>query len=109
LTFKIQEPPTLPQSPVGPQFSHFVASGLLLGILIPIGLLFVRLQLDPRIRVGSSIALARNLPIMAIVPHMWSQIELKRLRSELALMSLAVVAIIAAAGALAALRLMKVL
>ena len=109
LTFKIQEPATLPQSPVGPQFVHFAGAGLVLGILIPIGLLFVRLQLDPRVRVGSSITLARKVPIMAVVPHMWSQGELKGLRSEFVLMSLAVVATIAVAGALAAMRFMKVL
>jgi hypothetical protein len=108
LTFKIQEPAAVPQAQVGPQFAHFVAGGLLLGILIPAGLLFARLQIDPRVRVGSAVSVARKVPIVAVVPHMWSQTELRNLRSELWVMGLVVLATIGTAGALAAMRLMKV-
>jgi polysaccharide chain length determinant protein (PEP-CTERM system associated) len=109
LTFKIQEPAGVPQSQVGPQFAHFVAGGLLLGILIPVGLLFARLQIDPRVRVGSALSVARKVPIVAVIPHMWSQAELRNLRSELWVMGLVVLATVGAAGALAAMRVMKVL
>jgi polysaccharide chain length determinant protein (PEP-CTERM system associated) len=109
LTFKIQEPVTLPQSPVGPRFWHFVAGGMLLGVLLPMGLLLARLQLDPRIRVGSMIALAHKVPIVTIVPHLWSPTELKSLRWEVVFLSLVVVATIAASAAIAAMRVIKVL
>jgi polysaccharide chain length determinant protein (PEP-CTERM system associated) len=109
LTFKIQEPVTLPQSPVGPRFWHFLAGGMLLGVLIPLGLLFGRLQFDPRIRIGSAIAMAHKVPMVTVVPHLWSPAELKGLRWELVLLTLVVVVTIAAWGAVSAMRLIKVL
>jgi len=109
LTFKIQEPATLPLAPTGFRFLHFVLGGILLGVLIPLGLLLARLQFDPRIRMGSEIAAAYNLPIVTVVPHLWSPTELKSLRRELALLTLIMVATIAASAALSALRLIKVL
>ena len=109
LSFKIQEPATLPQSPGGPRFLHFVLGGILLGVLIPLGLLYLRLQFDPRVRVGSQISVAHRLPIITVVPHLWTAGELKSLRAELVLLTFVVVATIAASGAISAMRLMRVL
>jgi polysaccharide chain length determinant protein (PEP-CTERM system associated) len=109
LTFKIQEPATLPQAPSGPRFLHFVLGGVLLGLVIPIGLLYLRLQIDPRIRVGSAITVPHKLPIMTVVPHLWTPRELKGLRWELAWLTLVVVATIAALAAFAAMRFIKVM
>jgi polysaccharide chain length determinant protein (PEP-CTERM system associated) len=109
LTFKIQEPVTLPQSPVGPRFWHFVGGGMLLGVLIPMGLLLARLQFDPRIRIGSTIAVAHKVPMVTVVPHLWSPTELKSLRWEIVLLSLVVVATIAASAAVSAMRVTKML
>jgi len=109
LTFKIQEPVTMPQAPVGPRFLHFVLGGILLGVVIPIGLLCLRLQFDPRIRIGSAIAVAHKVPIITVVPHLWSPRELKSLRWELALLTLVVVTTVAASAAVSAIRFTKVL
>ncbi len=109
LNFKIQEPVTMPQAPVGPRFLHFVLGGILLGVVIPIGVLCLRLQFDPRIRIGSAIALAHKVPIITVVPHLWSPRELKSLRWELALLTLVVVATVAASAAVSAIRFTKVL
>ena len=109
LNFKIQEPVTMPQAPVGPRFLHFVLGGILLGVVIPIGVLCLRLQFDPRIRIGSAIAVAHKVPIITVVPHLWSPRELKSLRWELALLTLVVVATVAASAAVSAIRFTKVL
>ena len=109
LTFKIQEPVRLLQSIVGPRFLHFAVGGILLGVLIPLGLLYARLQFDPRIRIGSAIAVAHKLPIATVVPHLWSPRELKGLRWELVLLTLVVLATIAASAAVSAMRFIKVL
>jgi len=109
LNFRIQEPASLPLAPSGLRFMHFVIGGLLLGILLPVGLLLARLQFDPRIRVGSEIALAHKPPIVAVVPHLWSPAELKGLRVELVWLSLIVFATVAAAVVISALRGIKML
>jgi polysaccharide chain length determinant protein (PEP-CTERM system associated) len=108
LSFKIQEPATLPLAPTGPRFWHFVLSGMLLGVLIPLGLLYVRLQLDPRIRIGTAISGTHKVPIAAIVPHLWTPSGLRGLRWELALLTLAVGATLTMSAVLSFLRMTKV-
>jgi polysaccharide chain length determinant protein (PEP-CTERM system associated) len=107
LSFKIQEPASLPTAPTGLRFGHFVLAGAVFGLLIPLGLLLARLQLDPRIRVGSEIG--GKTPVLVVVPHLWSPAELKSLRMELMLLALIVLGTIGASATLSALRLMKVL
>jgi hypothetical protein len=77
--------------------------------LIPFGLLYARLQFDPRIRLGSAIVVAHKLPITTVVPHLWSPRELRGLRWELLLLSLIVVATVAASAAASAVRFIEVL
>ena len=109
LTLKIQEPATLPQYPTGLLFWHWVAGGILLGILVPAGLLFARLNLDPRIRVSSAISTRHKVLVAAVIPHLWSPKELKSLRLEFLLLTLAVVATVAVSATLSVLRMTKVL
>ena len=108
LSFKIQDPVAMPQAPAGPRVLHFVLGGLLLGILLPIGFLYVRLELDPRVRVGTAIALAHKLPLKTtVVPHLWTKEEVRSLRLELALLSFLVVGAIAAPVVVSGLRFIK--
>ena len=104
LTFKIQEPATLPVYPSGLRFWHFVAGGIVLGILLPLGFLYARLQLDPRIRVGMAISHGHAKVPTAVLPHLWSPAELKGLRWELVLLTLAVAATLALSVTLSLLR-----
>jgi len=108
-TFKIQEPATLPLYPSGLRFWHFMVGGILLGLLIPVGLLYARLQIDPRIRLANSISSQHKVPIAAVVPHMWTPRQLKGLRIELAMLMLAVVATVALSAAVSVLRMTKVI
>ncbi len=105
LTLKIQEPATLPLHASGLWFAHFVAGGLVLGIMLPLFLLFARLHVDPRIRVGNAILRAHKIPVAAVVPHLWSPGELKALRLELVLLMLAVGATLAVSATLSMYRL----
>jgi uncharacterized protein involved in exopolysaccharide biosynthesis len=109
LAFSIQEPATLPQAPKGPRFWHFVFGGLALGALVPFGLLFVRMQIDPRVRFGDTIPKAHNVPILATIPHLWSPDEVKQLRAELPVLKLALVATVIVCVILSALRMAQVL
>jgi len=53
--------------------------------------------------------MAHKVPIVTIVPHLWSPTELKSLRWEVVFLSLVVVATIAASAAISAMRVIKVL
>src|SRR5258706_4980783 len=48
-------------------FAHCVVGGLVLGIILPLLLLFARLHVDPRIRVGNAILRAHKVPVAAVV------------------------------------------
>jgi polysaccharide chain length determinant protein (PEP-CTERM system associated) len=108
-TFKIQEPASLPLQPSGLRFWNFVAGGILLGLLIPVGLLYARLHIDPRVRIGSAISSGHKVPIAAVIPHLWTPTELQGLRWEIVMLTLAVVATVAASAVFSLLRMTKVL
>lgn len=103
LTFKIQEPATQPIQPTGLRFWHFVLIGGLLGIIVPLGLLYGKLQIDGRVRVPSLIAERHKLPILATVPQLWSPAETVTARREvqwLAILAGGSVFVVALIGAL---------
>lgn len=65
LTYKIQEPAKLPLIPTGIRFTHLMIAGLVLGISIPVGLIVLLVQFDPRIRFSSIIASELKIPVLA--------------------------------------------
>ena len=91
LTFKIQEPATLPTHPGGLRFWHFIALGVLLGAMVPAGLIYVKLQIDPRLRTPTPIAEQHRLPMLVSIPHLRSGSEAAGLRQEMAWLGLAIV------------------
>jgi polysaccharide chain length determinant protein (PEP-CTERM system associated) len=83
LSFKIQEPAALPTSPSGIHFIHFVLMGVVLGIAVPVGLVYGKLRLDPRIRVPAAVIERLKLPVLATVPHTAIPAEIEQQRDEL--------------------------
>jgi polysaccharide chain length determinant protein (PEP-CTERM system associated) len=109
LTFNIQEPATLPQAPKGPRFWQFVFGGLALGILVPFGLLYARMHVDPRIRIPDSISKVHNVPVLATIPHLWTPDELKDLRAEFPVLKVALVSTVAVCAIISVLRMVQAL
>jgi polysaccharide chain length determinant protein (PEP-CTERM system associated) len=109
LTIKIQEPAVLPLQPSGLRFLHFVIAGLVLGMLLPVGLLYAKLQVDPRIRLGSLITDRHKVPVLAVVPHLWGPAETQAVRHELAWLSIAVSGTLLVVLITGTLRLMQVI
>lgn len=83
LGFTIQEKAELPLSPSGLQFKYVVLGGAFLSIAIPAGLLFALVMFDPRIRQASTISEQLKVPVLAVVPHLWSPQEVVHFRTEL--------------------------
>lgn len=88
LTIKIQEPAVMPLTPSGLRFLHFVVGGLLLGLLVPVGMVYAKVQLDPRLRLTTLISDKHKVPLLAAVPHLWAPAETQAVRRELAWLSL---------------------
>jgi len=70
MTVRIQEPAVLPLQPSGLRFMHFVVIGLLLGTLVPSGILFAWQQVNPWVRSPMLISEKLRLPVLSIVPHL---------------------------------------
>ena len=68
--YRIQEPASFPILPTGARFLHFAVAGLVLGLMLPIMYLIAFLQVDPRIRLASTITEDLELPLLAVVPHL---------------------------------------
>lgn len=78
LTLRVQDPATMPLRPVGLRFMHFAAGGLLLAIALPLGLLFLRTQLDQRVRSPRQIERHPGLSLLAVIPPFRSHRERRR-------------------------------
>jgi hypothetical protein len=63
--------------------------------LAPFGILYTLTQVDPRIRFESVIATRLKLPVLAVVPHLWSPRETQSLSRELQWMGTALTVTVA--------------
>ncbi|MFK5948351.1 MAG: hypothetical protein QM500_06240 [Methylococcales bacterium] len=80
LTFRIQEPAKIPLLPTGVRFLHFALAGLVLGLAIPIGLIYFMLQADPKIRFPQIIVEELNIPILAEINKIISVNENRKIK-----------------------------
>ena len=78
LTLRIDEPAYRPHSPSGLRFLHFLLAGPIVGISIPIGLCFLILQFDFRIRRASDITDGLGINILGSTPHLASPVEARK-------------------------------
>lgn len=91
LTFKIHEPAMIPQTPSGPRFLHFLIGGMLLGVLLPFGLLYAKQQIDPRLRLDSNLSDKLKLQVLAVIPHLASPAEEREMIASMRKLSLLIV------------------
>jgi polysaccharide chain length determinant protein (PEP-CTERM system associated) len=101
LNLRVDEPPFLPLSPSGLGLADFVMAGMLAGLVLPIGVLFGILQIDPRIRNAEQLNEISDIPIIGVVNEYYADAELQEIQknyiSIFLLGLLTVVAVIVAA------------
>lgn len=68
LSFRIQEPATVPLRPSGLRLLHVAGAGLLLAMVVPLALTFGLIKLDPRVRSPLRIEREAGLPVLGSVP-----------------------------------------
>jgi len=98
LSFRIQEPAVVPTIPKGLRFLHFLAGGLVLAVLLPLGLLFAYLKMDPKLRLPSDMQENLGLPVLAVVPHYKGPHESTGFYRGKFVLTLAVLAVVAFYG-----------
>jgi len=109
LTLRVQEPALLPVQPTGLRLMYVVLAGSVLSLAVPFGLLFAFVQLDPRIRLESVISKRLKLPVITVVPQLWSGRERQSMRRQLQWMAGVAILAVGALGAFGVMRAMEVL
>jgi polysaccharide chain length determinant protein (PEP-CTERM system associated) len=108
LSFKIQDPATLPLRPSGLRFMHFALAGLGLAVALPLGLLFLLARFDPRARSVKQLD-RLGIPMLATVPLYATSSDRRRQHTRTLLAILVVGLVFAAYLAMFWLRLKKML
>jgi polysaccharide chain length determinant protein (PEP-CTERM system associated) len=90
LNMRIYERAVVPVQPYGPRFMYFALGGLILGTLLPLGLVCAMILYDPRVRFKSTITEKLNLPVLATIPHLSTSKEVQRVTWSVRLLGLMV-------------------
>jgi len=98
LSFRIQEPPTVPLRPSGLRLLHVAGAGLLLAATMPFALLFGLIKLDPRVRSSLRIEREAGLPVLGSVPAYRTRSQRSRATRRFAVAALLVGAVPLAYG-----------
>lgn len=83
IRFRVQEEAVRPTGPSGVRYIYVLLAGLLLSMLLPVGVVFGLATLDQRVRLASSLVERMKVPVLAVVPRMWSPQDLGVVRQEL--------------------------
>ena len=95
LTFAVQNPAMMPLIPTGLRFMHFAVAGLVLGLALPLGLLFGIARFDPRVRSAEQLEQLTGLTVLVSVPYYTTPLDRRRerLRNLALMLIVAVVAL----------------
>jgi len=83
LTLRIYEPAFLPLKPSGLRFLHFMVLGVLLTVILPVGYLVARVQLDPRVRSADQLSARLGYRVLATVPMVYLPSENEQARDAM--------------------------
>ncbi len=109
LSFRIQEPASVPLRPSGLRLLHVAGAGLVVAILVPLALLLGILKFDSRVRTPSQIQRDAGLPVLGTVPAFMSQRRRSQSRRQIALASLLFLIVPAVYGLALAMKLVHAL
>lgn len=98
LTMRIQDPAQMPVRPSGLRFMHFAMGGMAAAVLVPLGLLFLLVRFDPRVRSPGQIERQGNVPVLTVVPAYRTKRDRRREYGRMALSASIFVAVVLAYG-----------
>jgi len=88
LTYKLLEPAKEAVLPTGMRFIHFLMMGIGLGILVPIGLIYLFIELDARVRFARTIEDEMEIPVLAEIDDIVNSSDIAEIRKSLILISI---------------------
>jgi len=82
ITLRINEPAYYPHSPSGPRFLHFILGGIVLGVVLPVGLLLLSQKIHPRIFSSSDVKQHLDVIVLGELGHYSTFIDKVKNRNE---------------------------
>jgi len=98
LTFRIQEPAKIALLPTGLRFIHFAIAGMVLGVFIPLSLIYFLIQFDPRIRFSQIIVKDLGLPVLAEIYQITSDTEINNEKKNIMIIFIGVAVVLSIYG-----------
>lgn len=93
LSFRIQEPATVPLRPSGLRLLHVAGAGLMVAVAAPLALLFGLIKLDPRVRSSLRIEREAGLPVLGTIPSYRTREQRSRSTRQFAVAALLVASV----------------
>jgi polysaccharide chain length determinant protein (PEP-CTERM system associated) len=81
-TLRVQEPAELPLTASSLRLMHFSIVGLILAVLVPLGLLFLIVRFDPRVRTPAQVERMAKVPLLVSISYTPAEREKARERSR---------------------------
>ncbi|SDY22745.1 XrtA system polysaccharide chain length determinant [Nitrosomonas halophila] len=83
MSFRIIDPPTVPDMPSGPDRSKFFTIVFLGALLVGVGMAFIISQIRPTFHSQGSLREITGLPILGTIPMIWTEQEKKKRKGRL--------------------------
>lgn len=96
LNFIVQDPAVLPLAPSGLRFIHFALVGIVMAVGVPLGLLFLLVRFDPRVRSAEQLEQLTGLPMLATIPYYQAPQDRRRQQMQFVLLGAVAFAIVLA-------------
>ena len=100
MTFKIIDPPTVPETPVGPDRAKFYSIVFFLALAAGIGIAFTLNQLRPSFHSQGSLRQITGMPVLGTVPMIWTSKEKSNHKQRLYALGLSLLSLLGSYGIL---------
>lgn len=85
LNIKVDSPAFVPQTPTGFRFIHFVAAGILLGLMVPAGLIYLYQIIDSTVKSPELVQSKMKLNVLGMIPDIVNDNDLAGVKRKDAL------------------------
>ena len=100
MTFKIIDPPTVPETPVGPDRGKFYSVVFFLALAAGIGIAFTLNQLRPSFHSQGRLREVTGMPVLGTVPMIWTSKEKSNRKQRLYALGLSLLSLLGSYGIL---------
>ncbi len=100
MSFKIIDPPTVSEAPVGPDRGRLYSLAFLIALVVGIGIAFIISQLRPAFHSQNTLREITGIPVLGSIPMIWTDLEKSNRKKRLYAFGLSLLSLFGFYGAL---------